>query len=578
LNHLPSRVLTILLSFSLMGLHAQKKDKEEPMSPEMRAANAESLFTEGEKFFVLEDYEKALHFFQRSAAMDAGQAGIHYKIAETLSKSDKPEDAVSALNSIERAIRLDPSNKFSHLLGARLYAEAGIFSRATALLETMITTIPGTSESLDLLASYYQFGQEPDKALKTLDRAEKVFGINENTSLRKINLLSGLGRTAEAEAEGRKLMAAYPDEPRYLMAVAGVMAESGKTSEAIRLLESFIAADHDDGFGRLMLSELLFSEGMRDRAIETAIPAMDNPDIPAENKVMLFKTFGAALERERMPDVLLGEQLIRMLQRMKDGSPGEAQVWLAGGDLYLALNRSNEARQHYRKAIRMGSMEFQAWSNLLVLDSREEQSDSLIRHSEEAMEYFPNQAQVWFFNGYGHFYKRQYKKAAASLEQAKRLTQEKALLLSIHELLGDAYHQMGDHERSDQQYDAVLALDPDNAQVLNNYSFYLAVRKVKLEQAARMSEKLIQLQPDNASFLDTHAWVLFARGKYKEARKVIEAVIASGRANAVHLEHYGDILFQLGSTDEAIKQWELALSMNSRNEALRKKILNRKLY
>ncbi|MFM7327938.1 MAG: tetratricopeptide repeat protein, partial [Bacteroidota bacterium] len=226
---------------------------------------------------------------------------------------------------------------------------------------------------------------------------------------------------------------------------------------------------------------------------------------------------------------------------------------------------------------RLGSMEFQAWSNLLVLDSRESQGDSLIRHSEEAMEYYPNQAQVWFFNGYGYFYKRQFKKAVASLEQAKRLTKEKPLLLSIHELLGDAYHQTGDHERSDQNYDAVLTLDPDNAQVLNNYSFYLAIRKAKLEIAERMAEQLIRLQPVNASFLDTYAWVLFARGKYKEARKVIETVIASGNANAVHLEHYGDILFQLGSIDEAVKQWELALSMNSRNEVLRKKILNRKL-
>ena len=232
---------------------------------------------------------------------------------------------------------------------------------------------------------------------------------------------------------------------------------------------------------------------------------------------------------------------------------------------------------HYRKAIRMGSMEFQAWSNLLVLDSRQDMMDSLIIHSEEAMEFFPNQAQVWFFNGYGNFYKRQFRKAIGSLETARKLNDDKAMSVSINELLGDAYHQTGEHEKSDKSYDAVLAIDPDNTRVLNNYCFYLSLRKTRLEEAGKMTERLLKLDPSNNSYLDTHAWVLFARGKYKEARKWIEKVIASGAANPVHIEHYGDILFQLGETDEAVRQWELALSMNSRNDLLRKKILNRRL-
>jgi len=560
-----------------MELFAQKKDDVQSMTPEMRASNAEALFAEGEKFFILEDYEKALHYFRRSAEMDNTRAGIHYKIAETLWKSEDPADQKSALEAIDKAILLDPSNKFHYLLGSRLYAEAGQFTRACNLLETMIRTIPGTEGNLEDLASYYQLDRKPQEALKTLDREEKAFGVNERTSLHKISILSENGRFDQAEAEGRKLMAAFPDEPRYVMAVAEVLTGQGKATEAIRLLEALISGSSDDGFGRLMLAGILFSDGQRGRALELAGQVMDNPDLPAENKIMLLKSMSAAIGEKGIPDVMLGETLIRLLERLKAGSPGDAEVWLAGGDLYLSLNRASEARTHYRRAIRMGSMEFQAWSNLLVLDSRQDMMDSLVVHSEEAMEFFPNQAQVWFFHGYGNFYKRQFRKAIGSLEMARKLTEDKALLVSIHELLGDACHQTGEHEKSDRNYDAVLSLEPDNVRVLNNYSFYLALRKDRLEVAERMSERLIKLEPSNNSYLDTHAWVLFARGRYKEARKVIEKVIASGSANAVHIEHYGDILFQLGDTDQAVRQWELALSMNSRNDALRKKILNRRL-
>jgi predicted negative regulator of RcsB-dependent stress response len=72
--------------------------------------------------------------------------------------------------------------------------------------------------------------------------------------------------------------------------------------------------------------------------------------------------------------------------------------------------------------------------------------------------------------------------------------------------------------------------------------------------------------------------VLFMREKYKEARKVMERAIATGDAGAIHFEHYGDILFKLGETDEAVRQWQKAKSMDSDNELIDKKIANRRLY
>ena len=94
--------------------------------------------------------------------------------------------------------------------------------------------------------------------------------------------------------------------------------------------------------------------------------------------------------------------------------------------------------------------------------------------------------------------------------------------------------------------------------MLNNYSYYLALRKENLDKADKMSALLIKLFPENGNYLDTRAWVLFAEEKYKEARKVIEKVIEGEHVSATHLEHYGDILFQLGEVDLAVKQWQKA--------------------
>ena len=148
----------------------------------------------------------------------------------------------------------------------------------------------------------------------------------------------------------------------------------------------------------------------------------------------------------------------------------------------------------------------------------------------------------------------------------------------VSNMLGDAYNATKAYDKSDKAYDEALALNPDNNTALNNYSYYLALRKTNLEKAEKMSLQLTKNSPDNPTFLDTYAWVLYTREKYKEAKKVIERAISTGNANATHFEHYGDILFKLGDVNGAVQQWQKARGMNANSETLNKKIANRKMY
>jgi predicted Zn-dependent protease len=104
------------------------------------------------------------------------------------------------------------------------------------------------------------------------------------------------------------------------------------------------------------------------------------------------------------------------------------------------------------------------------------------------------------------------------------------------------------------------------------------LRKENLDKAEKMSSSLIKNHPENPTFLDTYAWVLYTRGKYKEAKKIMERAISTGRATATHFEHYGDILYKLGDVEDAVRQWEKARGLNANSETLNKKIANKKIY
>jgi Tfp pilus assembly protein PilF len=244
----------------------------------------------------------------------------------------------------------------------------------------------------------------------------------------------------------------------------------------------------------------------------------------------------------------------------------------------MTLQNNNEAKKYFRKAIAQGATAFDAWQNLLILESNDSQYDSLIVHSEEGLELFPNQAALYYFNGFGHLRKKHFQEATYALEQAKKLSiGNNKLLGDINGMLGDAYNSSRQYSKSDKAYEDALAIDPNNDFVLNNYSYFLSLRKEKLETAESMANKLIKLHPDNATYLDTYGWVLYVREKYKEAKKVMEKAVALSQANATHFEHFGDILYKLGDVDGAVKQWEKARTLTSDNETLNKKIANRKL-
>ena len=96
----------------------KRKKSSEAQPSEMRLREAEFFFTEGEKYFILEDYTKALLFFQRVVELNPENPTVHYKIAEILSKSNKEDDLQRASFSIENAIRLEKKNKYFYLLAS----------------------------------------------------------------------------------------------------------------------------------------------------------------------------------------------------------------------------------------------------------------------------------------------------------------------------------------------------------------------------------------------------------------------------------------------------------------------------
>ena len=200
--------------------------------------------------------------------------------------------------------------------------------------------------------------------------------------------------------------------------------------------------------------------------------------------------------------------------------------------------------------------------------------------SKEALELFPNQPVLYLLNGIANSRNKKYDAAIKSLKSgSKMVIDNNALLIDFYSNLAEAYNSAENHKESDAIFNKALKLDPNNALILNNYSYYLSVRGVDLKRAETMSKKSNAISPNNVSYLDTYGWIMYKMKQYEDAELWLKKAIDNGGAESdVILEHYGDVLFQLGQKQKAIEFWQKAKKFGEGSEFLDRKLKNNTLF
>jgi tetratricopeptide (TPR) repeat protein len=559
-------VLALLTSTTLV---AQKKKRdgaergtERPNSGQV--AEAERTFTDGMKYFLMEDYGKAVPLLEQALQLNPENAGIQFALATVLTKAGQADRAVPFA---EKAFLLDAENKYHLVLLAELYQKKHNYAEAAKLYQILQQRYPDNAEYGIELASIFVLQDKHDDALKAYDRLEKSLGVTEEITRQKQMILLKQNKFNEAIKESEKLIATDPGEVEYMVDLAEMLLNHDRNDQAIPWLERILKIRPDNAQAHIMLADLYRKRGDLEKTNQELEKAFADPNLDGQTKARVLTSYLAML-----PEEARKAQALKFAQSLVQTDPNQPQAHVIQADLLMQKGDKAGARDAYLRAARLDGSLNEVWDRVIRLDGDLNQIDSVVKHSEEAIELFPNQAEFWYANGSALLMQRQYKPAVDALEEARRLATRPELQSFIHAQLGDAYNGVAQHEKSDQAYEEALKRDPANEHVLNNYSYFLSLRKAKLDRAQELSAKLLALQPDNGTYLDTHAWVLYTKGQYGAARNFLEKALKSKQVSGTVVEHYGDVLFQLGEKDKALEQWRRAKTMGQTSGVLDRKI------
>ena len=211
---------------------------------------------------------------------------------------------------------------------------------------------------------------------------------------------------------------------------------------------------------------------------------------------------------------------------------------------------------------------------VIDIETYRKRLDSVYLYIDRALEVFPGNTELYARKGHAQGYAGKLSQSIGSYKKALKYADTDSLRGVVWGYIGDAYHQLEEAGRKDSErdkyrrrcfeaYDRSLHYYYDNPMVLNNYAYFISESSRdprRLDRAFAMAARAVELDGNNATLLDTYAWVLFRLGRLQEARRTMQQAISFDRSENPELYlHYGDILAALGEKFMAETYWRKAL-------------------
>lgn len=513
-------------------------------------------------------YDAAYDLFSYCLSLDTASSPVLYELAMFQLQRNRPEKAVEMLKS---AVAHSDDNFTYRMTLAGLYRNLGMYGEASDSYEELVKRYPDKSELNYYLADALTQEGEIGAAIDAYNVLESTMGMNETLSLQKFKLYQTLKQPDKAFEEIEKLANKYPMNARYRLLMGDLHLENEETEKALACYQQAHEIDPDDPRYIVSMANYYDQTGDKEAAEQEIRDALVNEKLDVETKVGILSRYVQRLQQTQQGI----ENANSLFQTLLDQHPEDTELKLMYGSLLMAQQKEEEAKFQFQLVTEMEPSNEGAWQQLLNISLKGEDIPEVIRICTRCKELFPEAPEYYFYLGIGYYMQEKYQESLDTYYAGLKIIPEGngVVKSNFYGQIGDLYYQMEKMDEAYKAYDEALKYNENNAPVLNNYSYFLTLDKKDLKKAERMAAQCIKLEPDNATYLDTYAWVFFVQGNYTLAKIYIENALSKDKTNSAELvDHYGDILYMSGEKDKALEQWKKAKEMGKDTDVLKQKI------
>lgn len=530
-------------------------------------------FADGLKQRLAGNNERAINYFEQALIADSTDHASMYELCELYARDGRLDGAEQMM---KKAVKLNPANKWYQIRLAQVYKFQGNYEGYAKIYRQLLKNDPTNTDYFGELSSALLLLEKYDEAITVFDEIERQIGINEVISLQKQQIYLSVNKPRKAIEEIEKLAAAYPYEVRYQAMLAEMYVKNGDKKKALETYKNIQLLDPNDPYIHVSLYEYYMQEKELSKAFRELLQALANETLDIKTKLQIIPYWG---NQKLPPDTLLNQarQIGEVLTRVH---PDNGFGYLMLADVYQDQKNYELAIENYRNGLAIDSSVYRAWEGLLFAELSLKNFSTIAKDAERALKLFPEQPLPYLLGAFGYFDLKNFQRALELLETGQKLVfGNDALLGEFYNYLAEVNHELGNDQESFKYYDKTIALNSENSVALNNYAYHLAVKGEQLDKALEMAAKAVNLDPKNASNLDTYAWVYFKMQAYEDAQYWIKKALKHDtEKSSTILEHYGDILYKLNDTKKAIEYWKKAKEAGEASELINRKIEEGKWY
>ena len=532
------------------------------------------FFLEAMRLKEKKDYASAFGLLQHCLDIHPNAASALYEVSQYYMFLRQVPQGQEAL---EKAVANAPDNYWYSQGLASLYQQQNELDKAVTLLEQMVVRFPAKQDPLFNLLDLYGRQEKYDEVISTLNRLEKRMGKNEQLSMEKFRIYLQMKDDKKAFQEIESLVQEYPMDMRYQVILGDVYLQNGKKQEAYDVYQKVLAAEPDNPMAIFSMASYYKQTEQEELYQQQLDTLLLNKKVTPDTKVGVMRQMIVENEQADKDST----QIIALFDRIMKQEQDDPQIPMLYAQYLLSKNMEAESVPVLEQVVDLDPTNKAARMMLIGAAAKKEDYKQIIKVCEPGIEATPDALEFYYYLAVAY---NQAEKPDSVISICTRALEHKTadgkkeIVSEFYSILGDMYHTQKQMKEAYAAYDSALVYNPSNIGALNNYAYYLSVERRDLDKAEEMSYKTVKAEPNNATYLDTYAWILFEKGNYAEARIYIDNAMKSegGDKSDVIVEHCGDIYYMTGDVDGALTYWKKALEMGSESKTLKQKIEKKK--
>jgi tetratricopeptide (TPR) repeat protein len=398
----------------------------------------ENDFYEALKQRAIENYDKAIVSIEKCLQKDDKNPVFYHELGKNNLSLKR---YIEAENAFQKAVNLDKKNRWFLNGLYDVYYETKNYEKSIPVVQQLISFDANMREDL---VSLYMFTNQPDKAFEVIKDIEKTGVLTTSMQFYKLQIQQTKGKNTSQDIDLEQAIKDNPKVEQLYIDLILQHAQNNQEEKAFEVAKKLAAEIPSSDWAQISLFKFYLQDNQGEQASESLFKVLRNSKIDGKIKHRMFNEFLIFVHKSNA----FYDQLKTAVDYLSDDK--SVNVPKEVGKFFFNKKNTQQTQFYLEKALAINSNDFEVITILLDNYVQANDFDSLATKANGFIDFYPTQANLYYYAGFGYQKTEKAKEAIAILETGLDFVIENPELeYQFSILLSQAYENTGNQAKKE---------------------------------------------------------------------------------------------------------------------------------